>query len=59
VPVGEGLVTYRTLDEAATQANRLLEEPEAHRRAARALAEEFFDGRTIAAQVCELIGVAP
>ena len=59
VPVGEGLVTYRTLDEAAAQANRLLEDPEAHGRAARALAEEFFDGGRIAAQVCELIGVAP
>lgn len=59
LPVGEGLLTYRNLDDAATTAARLADDLDGEGRAARALAEEFFDGPTIAAQVCELAGVAP
>jgi hypothetical protein len=42
-PVGEGLVAFRTLDEAAAGAQRIAADYEAHRAAARALAEERFD----------------
>ena len=42
-PVGEGLVAFRTLDEAADGARRIAADYEAHRAAARALAEERFD----------------
>jgi hypothetical protein len=59
LPLGEGLLTYRTLEEAAAQAARLLDDLDGHGRAARRLAEEHFDGRRIAASVCELAGVAP
>jgi hypothetical protein len=42
-PVGEGLVAFTTLDEAAAGAERIASDYEAHRAAARALAEERFD----------------
>jgi hypothetical protein len=42
-PVGEGLLAFRTLDEAAAGAQRIAAGYETHRAAARALAEERFD----------------
>ncbi len=42
-PVGEGLVAFTTLDEAAAGAQRIASDYEAHRAAARALAEDRFD----------------
>jgi hypothetical protein len=42
-PVGEGLVAFRTLDEAAAGAQRIAADYDAHRAAARTLAEERFD----------------
>jgi hypothetical protein len=42
-PAGEGLVPFRTLDEAATGAARIAADYRSHSAAARALAEERFD----------------
>jgi hypothetical protein len=42
-PVGEGLVPFGTVEEAADGARRIASDYEAHRQAARALAEERFD----------------
>lgn len=42
-PVGEGLLTFRTLDEATTGAAAIADHYEAHARAARSLAETYFD----------------
>jgi hypothetical protein len=42
-PVGEGLVAFRTLDDAAAGAARIQADYQTHARAARALAEEHFD----------------
>lgn len=42
-PVGEGLLTFSTLEEAAAGAEAIAADYEAHSRAARALAEEHFD----------------
>jgi hypothetical protein len=42
LPVGEGLLPFRTLEEAAAAANRIAADPQRHRRAARAIAEEYF-----------------
>jgi hypothetical protein len=42
-PVGEGLLTFRTLDEALVGAERIAADYEAHSTAARALAEQHFD----------------
>jgi hypothetical protein len=45
--VGEGLVPFRTLDEAAAGARRIVADYETHARAARALAVEHFDSDTV------------
>jgi len=42
-PVGEGLLTFRTLEEAVAGAEAIAADYEAHSKAARALAETYFD----------------
>jgi hypothetical protein len=42
IPVGEGLVAFRNLEEAVNGARRIVESYERHRAAARQLAEEYF-----------------
>jgi hypothetical protein len=42
-PIGEGLLTFRTLDEAVQAVERVRSDWAAHAAAARALAEEYFD----------------
>ena len=42
-PLGKGLVTFRTLDEAVAGAQQIAHNPSAHSRTARALALEYFD----------------
>ena len=42
-PVGEGLLAFRTLDEAVAGARRIAADYERHAAAARRLAEEHFD----------------
>ena len=43
LPVGEGLVTFSTMDDAVVGARRIVEDYGAHAAAARLLAEEHFD----------------
>lgn len=43
LPLGEGILTFRDIDEAARRADAILGHYDRHRRAARRLAEEFFD----------------
>lgn len=43
LPTGEGLLTFRTLDEVVAGVSALLERPARHATAARELAEEYFD----------------
>jgi hypothetical protein len=52
-PVGEGLVPFRTLDEAAEGARRINAEYERHSTAARALAEAHFDSDKVLARFLE------
>lgn len=47
LPVGEGLISFRSLDEAVAGAEAILGDQRRHSRAARALAEEFFDARKV------------
>lgn len=56
-PVGEGLVTFRTLDEAVQGAERILRYYEEHCRAARRLAEEYFDSDKVLGRLMDQIGV--
>jgi hypothetical protein len=52
-PVGEGLVPFRTLDEAAAGARRITADYERHSAAARALAEERFDSDRVLGRFLE------
>jgi hypothetical protein len=58
-PVGEGLLTFRTLAEAIDGAQRIAEDYPRHCRAARALAETWFDSDRVLLQLLEEIGVTP
>lgn len=58
-PVGEGLVGFRTLEEAVSGAERIASDYEHHCRAARAIAEEYFDSDTVLGRMIEEIGLAP
>ena len=53
LPVGEGLVPFRTPDEAAAGAARIAADYAAHARAARALAEEYFDSDKVLARLLD------
>jgi glycosyltransferase involved in cell wall biosynthesis len=57
-PTGRGLLTYTTLDEAAQAVEEVVREPEAHQRAARELAEEYFDSDKVLARLLDRLGVA-
>jgi hypothetical protein len=50
LPSGEGLVPFRTLDEAAAGARRILRDYAAHCDAARQLAESHFDSDKVLAR---------
>ena len=58
-PVGEGLVAFRTLDDAVAGAERIARAYDHHCRAARALAEEFFDSDRVLGRLIEEVGVSP
>lgn len=58
-PVGEGLVPFRTLDEAIAGADQIARDYMRHSRAARALAEDYFDSDTVLARFVDEVGVAP
>jgi hypothetical protein len=59
LPTGEGLVAFRTLDEAIGGADRIANDYDGHCRAARALAEEYFDSDTVLGNLIEEVGLAP
>ncbi len=53
LPVGEGLLTFRTLDEAAHAVAAVDSQYERHAKAARAIAEEYFDSARVLADLVE------
>jgi hypothetical protein len=53
IPRGEGIVPFRTLDEAVEGARRILADPAGHSAAARALAREHFDSDQVLALFLE------
>lgn len=59
LPVGEGLLSFRTPDEAAAGAEAILEKTdyERHSRAARRIAEEYFDSDKVLVGMLEQTGV--
>lgn len=58
-PVGDGLVAFRTLDEAIAGAKQIQSNYDKHCRAARALAETYFDSDQVLGRFLEQTGVAP
>jgi hypothetical protein len=58
-PVGEGLLTFSTPEEAAEGVRRLGADYRLHARAARAVAEECFDSDKVLRRVLGQLGVSP
>jgi hypothetical protein len=59
IPVGEGLLTFHTLEEGIEGAARIERDYEKHCRAARRLAEECFDSGKIIGRLLEEVGLTP
>jgi hypothetical protein len=58
LPDGEGLFRFSTLEQAAEALNTIDGDYERHCRAARAIAEEFFDARLVLAEILNLVEVS-
>lgn len=58
-PVGEGLVPFRTLDEAVAGARSIATDHDRHSRAARTFAEAHLDSDRVLGGLLEAAGVAP
>jgi hypothetical protein len=56
-PVGEGLVAFRTMEEAIEGAERIARDYEEHGRAARAIAEAHFDSDRVLGRLIEETGL--
>jgi hypothetical protein len=56
LPVGEGLVAFGTPDEATAGAGRIAAEYAAHSRAARRLAEAYFDSDKVLSKLLDEVG---
>jgi len=59
LPTGDGLIAFRTLDEAAAGAQSIASDYQRHSDAARALAEEYFDSDLVLGRLVEQTAVAP
>jgi hypothetical protein len=57
LPVGEGLLTFTTPEQAVEGARRIADDPEGHANAARGLAEEHLDSDAVLGRVLESIGL--
>jgi hypothetical protein len=58
-PVGDGLIAFRTPEEAAAGAARIARDYAAHCRAARALAETYFDSDKVLGRFLDEVGLGP
>jgi hypothetical protein len=59
LPVGEGLLTFRDPAEAEARIRDVVDDPERHAKAARALAEEYLDSDAVLGRMLEIVGVSP
>ena len=59
LPVGLGLLAFRTPDEAASGADAIRDDYETHAAAARKIAEEHFDSDDVLGDLLEIVGVSP
>jgi hypothetical protein len=58
LPVGEGLLTFRSLHEAVEGAHQIMANYPRHRRAARDIAEQFFSSDRVLGRILDESGVA-
>jgi hypothetical protein len=56
-PTGEGLILFSTLEEAAAGVEAIRSDYERHSRAARAIAEEYFDSDKVLGKLLEKLGL--
>jgi hypothetical protein len=56
-PLGEGLVTFRTTEEAVAGAARIASDYDSHAQAARSIAESHFDSDLVLGRFLERAGV--
>jgi hypothetical protein len=59
LPTGEGLVAFRTFDEAVEGAQRITSDYEAHCQAARAIAVEYFHSDRVLRRLLDDVGLVP
>ena len=59
LPTGEGIVGFRTLDEAVDGARSIADNYPSHCRAARRIAEQNFDSGKVLGRMMEETGVSP
>jgi hypothetical protein len=57
LPAGEGLIPFKTLDEAISGARAIADNYAEHRAAAREIAEQHFDADRVLARFCEQAGI--
>ncbi len=53
IPTGEGILTFSTPEEATDAIERLTSDPDRHAKAARAIAEEYFDSDKVLTRLIE------
>ena len=58
LPVGDGVIAFRSVDEAVRGVDAIQREPRRHQQAARALAAEFFDSNQVIGRLLDEAGVA-
>lgn len=59
LPIGKGLVPFRTLDEAIRGTEVIAADYESHCQAAREIAERYFDSDLVLGRMLQEVGVAP
>lgn len=59
LPVGKGLLSFRTLDEAVRGAESIAANYDEHCAAARRIAEQYFDSSIVLGRLLEDVGVVP
>jgi hypothetical protein len=57
-PVGDGLLTFENVDQAVERSDRIVRDYDAHSRAARRLAERYFDSDVVIGSMLDAVGVA-
>lgn len=57
-PIGEGLIAFRTVEEAVRGVDAIQRDPRRHQQASRALATEFFDSNMVIGRLLDEVGIA-